>query len=174
MCTPRLNKFMASAGPRVSGRANLVIAYEAKLRRRKAEGEVQLLGVMRTLLIIASAVLLTSCASSTRTELARISVASDPASLTLVQGYNDYVRRAILTCGTEAGIIRCRDGSSSRFWFRSHHLTGDIGGTLFRLSDGTELFMSGWFCCEVQLPEQQLTSLDDLRAFVGKHHGVSP
>jgi hypothetical protein len=92
----------------------------------------------------------------------------------LQRGYNDYVRRAILTDGTEVGIITCRDGSSSRYWFRSHHLTHDDGGTLFRLSDGSEVFMSGWFCCEVQLPEQQLASLVELRAFIREHHGVSP
>jgi hypothetical protein len=53
---------------------------------------------------------------------------SNPASLSLERAYNDYVRRAILADGTEAGIISCRDGSSSRYWFRSHHLTRDDGG----------------------------------------------
>ena len=82
--------------------------------------------------------------------------------------------RRYLADGTEAGIISCRDGSSSRFWFRSHHLTHDDGGTLFRFSDGIDLFMSGWFCCEVQLPEQQLASLVELRAFIREHDGISP
>ena len=129
---------------------------------------------MRTLLFVAFAVFLTGCASRTRSDLERISAASDPSSLTLQRGYNDYVRRAILADSTEAGIISCRDGSSSRYWFRSHHLTHDDGGTLFRFSDGTEVFMSGYFCCEVQLPEQQLASLVELRAFIREHHGVSP
>jgi len=113
-------------------------------------------------------------ASHTRSDLERISTKSDPTSLALELAFNDYVRRAILADGTEAGIISCRDGSSSRFWFRSHHLTHDNGGTLFRFSDGTELFMSGYFCCEVQLPEQQLASLVELRAFIREHDGVSP
>jgi hypothetical protein len=129
---------------------------------------------MRTLLLTAFAVILTGCASGTHRELVRISASCDPAALTLERGYNDYVRRAILADGTEAGIITCRDGSSSRFWFRSHHLTNDDGGTLFRLSDGTEIFMSGGFCCEVQLPEQQLASLVELRAFIHRHDGISP
>ncbi|NOU36944.1 MAG: hypothetical protein HOO88_09270 [Kiritimatiellaceae bacterium] len=129
---------------------------------------------MRTLLLIAFAVILTGCASRSQREVARVSVASDPASLSLERGYNDYVRRAILADGTEAGVISCRDGSSSRFWFRSHHLTHDDGGTLFRFSDGTEVFMSGWFCCEVQLPEKQLASLVELRAFIREHDGISP
>ncbi len=99
---------------------------------------------MRALLVIAFAAILTGCASRSQREVERASATSDPASLTLDRGYNDYVRRAILTDGTEAGIISCRDGSSSRFWFRSHHLTHDDGGTLFRFSDGTQVFMSGF------------------------------
>ena len=129
---------------------------------------------MRKLLLIAFAAILTGCGSHSQREAARASATSDPASLSLGRGYNDYVRRSILADGTEAGIISCRDGSSSRYWFRSHHLTHDDGGTLFRLSDGTEVFMSGYFCCEVQLPEQQLASLVELRAFIREHHGVSP
>ena len=129
---------------------------------------------MRTLLLITFAVLVSGCASHTRSDLERISTTSDPTSLALAPAFNDYVRRAHLADGTEAGIISCRDGSSSRFWFRSHHLTHDDGGTLFRFSDGTEFFMAGYFCCEVQLPEQQLASLVELRAFIREHDGVSP
>ena len=129
---------------------------------------------MRALLFITFAAILAGCASRAQREVERVSAASDPASLTLERGYNDYVRRARLADGTEAGIISCRDGSSSRFWFRSHHLTHDDGATLFRFSDGTELFMAGWFCCEVQLPEQQLASLVELRAFIREHDGISP
>lgn len=131
------------------------------------------LDVARALLLIAFAVILTGCGSRSRREVDRAST-SDPVSLSLARGYNDYVRRAFLADGTEAGIINCRDGTSSRFWFRSHHLTHDDGGTLFRFSDGTEVFMSGWFCCEVQLPEEQLASLVDLRAFIREHDGVRP
>ena len=132
------------------------------------------LGVVRTLLLIAFAAILTGCASRARREAERASAASNPASFTLERGYNDYVRRVILDDGTEAGIINCRDGSSSRYWFRSHHLTHDDGGTLFRLSDGSEVFMSGYFCCEVQLPEKQLASLAALRAFIREHTGIRP
>jgi hypothetical protein len=89
--------------------------------------------------------------------------------------YNDYVRCGILEDGTETGEIQLGDGSSARYWFRSHRLTGDeLGGTLFRLSDGSTIFLSGYFCCEVQLPEKQLASLDALRSFVREHDGVRP
>lgn len=118
--------------------------------------------------------MLTGCTSATRRDLLRISAASDPISLNLEPGFNAYVRSTSLADNTEVGIIMSRDGSSARFWFRSHHLTGDDGGTLFRLSDGEELFMSGYFCCEVQLPEEAFASLDELRAFVRKYDGTSP
>ena len=130
-------------------------------------------GVMRALLFIAFAVFLAGCASRSQREVERAS-AFDPVSLSLERAYNDYVRRSILADGTEAGIISCRDGSSSRYWFRSHHLTHDDGGTLFRFSDGSQVFMSGYFCCEVQFPEQQFASLAELRAFIREHGGVSP
>lgn len=129
---------------------------------------------MCILLLIALAASFTGCTPHTQTDLERISATSDPSTLRLQSGYNNYVRRAILTDGTEAGIITCRDGSSSRFWFRSHHLTDDDGGTVFRFSDGTMLFMSGGFCCEVQLPEQQFATLSELRAFIKRNDGLRP
>jgi hypothetical protein len=98
----------------------------------------------------------------------------DPLSLTLEPGYNDYVRLAILKDGTEVGIIQLQDGATAKYWFRSHHLVDDMGGTWFQMSDGTTTYMAGWFCCEVQLPEAQFKSLDDLKAFIRKHHGTSP
>jgi hypothetical protein len=129
---------------------------------------------MRALLLMMFTVLVSGCGSHTRSDLERISAASDPASLTLAPAFNDYVRRVILADGTETGIISCRDASSSRYWFRSHHLTHDDGGTLFRFSDGTAIFMSGYFCCEVQLPEEQLASLAQLQAFIREHDGINP
>jgi len=49
-----------------------------------------------------------------------------------------------------------QEGSTSKFWFRSHHLVEDMGGTWFQMSDGTTSYMAGQFCCEVQLPEPPL------------------
>lgn len=133
----------------------------------------QLLCVVRMLSLFVLACALMGCGSRAYREVKRAS-RLDPASLVLERAYNDYVRRAHLSDGTEVGIISCRDGSSARFWFRSHHLTRDDGGTWFRFSDGTEIFMSGYFCCEVQLPERPLDSLNDLRAFIQQHDGISP
>lgn len=92
----------------------------------------------------------------------------------LEPAYNDYVRRAFLPDGSETGVIQLKDGSSARYWFRSHHQSKDLGGTIFAMSDGSEKFMSGCFCCEVQLPETQLASLDALRAFIRSADGERP
>jgi hypothetical protein len=112
--------------------------------------------------------------TSTRSDLKQISAANDPSTLVLESAYNSYVRCTSLKDGTETGIIQFRDGSAAKYWFRSHHLTGDAGGTWFLTSDGTKLFMAGWFCCEVQLPEQQMESLAALSEFIGKHDGIHP
>jgi hypothetical protein len=67
-----------------------------------------------------------------------------------------------------------KDGSSAKYWFRSHHLSDDLGGTIFTMSDVSQRFMSGYFCCEVQLPDTQLASLDELRAFIREVDGERP
>jgi hypothetical protein len=98
----------------------------------------------------------------------------DPARMPLQPAYNDYVRYTGLPDGTYTGIITLADGDSARFWFLSHHGTDDIGGTLFKFSSGAEVFMSGYFCCEVQLPHKQPASLAELRAFIKSCDGARP
>ena len=110
----------------------------------------------------------------TKEPLEQTSRACDPAKLQLAEGYNDYVQRTFLADGTEVGVISLKDGSTAKYWFRSHHMCKDIGGTWFELSDGTRVYMAGFFCCEVQLPEPQLESLDALRAFIKQGDGVQP
>jgi hypothetical protein len=92
----------------------------------------------------------------------------------LEPAYNDYVRHAFLPDGTELGVIQLKGGDSAKYWFRSHHLSQDLGGTIFAMSDGSERFMSGYFCCEVQLPEKQLASLAELHAFIDRANGQRP
>lgn len=115
----------------------------------------------------------TDC-SATMQALKNIARDNDPAKLSLEEGFNKYVRRTQLNGLTETGIITLKDGSSSKYWFQSHHLTKDAGGTWFVMSDGQEMFMAGWFCCEVQLPDEQLESLPALRQFIRKHHDIAP
>jgi hypothetical protein len=97
--------------------------------------------------------------------------------MTLDRAFNNYVRSTHLKDGTETGIITFADGDSACFWFLSHHLADDvedIGGTFFKSSDGSTAFMSGYFCCELQLPDKQLASLVELRSFIKTYDGVHP
>ncbi len=104
-------------------------------------------------------------------ELRRISATTDPMALTLEQGFNHYVRRTVIADGTETGIIQCGDGGASRYWFCAHNGPDNEGNALFRFSDGREFFVTGRFCCEVQLPERQLASLEEMRRFIQGGNG---
>jgi hypothetical protein len=134
-----------------------------------------MLDVMRRTALILLCLTLASCQKpASRSYLDGVRKHNDPATLNLEPAYNDYARRTILPDGTETGVIQFKDGSSAKYWFRSHHRSEGIGTTLFAMSDGSERFMSGYFCCEVQLPETQLASLDELRAFISKTDGERP
>jgi hypothetical protein len=130
---------------------------------------------MKKRLLFIVIILLSGCFDyPTKNILMNIASKNDPEKLKLAEGYNKYIQRAYLKDGTELGIIYLKDGSSSKYWFRSHHLSKDIGGTWLFMSDGEKEYMAGWFCCEVQLPEQQIESLSALRKFIRKYDGISP
>ena len=129
---------------------------------------------MRTTLLLLCLTLPSCKKSASQSYLEGSRKQNDPATLKLVEAYNDYVRCVRMPDGTETGIVQLKDGSSAKYWFRSHHQSKDLGGTIFAMSDGSERFMSGYFCCEVQLPEMQLASLDELRAFIDKADGQRP
>ena len=125
--------------------------------------------------LIFAAVLLAGCAKyPTKEPLHQVMQQNDPASMKLEQAFNAYVDCVRLDDGTETGIIHLKDGTSSKYWFRSHHMCKDMGGTWFLMSDGKETYMAGWFCCEVQLPEKQMESLADLRTFIRQNDGDPP
>lgn len=112
---------------------------------------------------------------TTKAPLKRISKRVDPATLRLEPGHVPFISHTILDDGTEVGIITMKNGSTAKYWFRSHHLdSGSIGGTWFAFDDGTRLYMSGYFCCNVDLPGGQPSEPDDLKRFIWKHHGTSP
>lgn len=106
--------------------------------------------------------------------LERISLEHDPVEYQLQAGFNDYVKRAFLDDETELGLIALKDGSTCKYWFRSHHVSGGVGGTWFEMTDGNRVYMRGWFCCEVQLPDSQMASVDQLQRFIEQHDGVEP
>ena len=97
------------------------------------------------------------------------------SGLELEVGYNEYVRRAFLQEEKiECGRIRFADGDYADYWFQSHHMTDDAGYTLFAYSEGKEKVMEGLFCCEMQLPEEQLKNKNELKAFIAEHDGFQP
>ena len=110
----------------------------------------------------------------TRRRIFAMSKRTAPSSLKLEFLGSSYVQTAVTNEGLQVGVARFRDGSFAKFWFLSHHLSGDRGGTLFEMSDGTKRYMVGCFCCEVQLPDAQPSSLDDLNKFIDENDGSYP
>ncbi len=114
-------------------------------------------------------------ASPVEEELVALARVTDPASLALQPGLNPTVRRTSMHDGVEVGIINLDDGASAKFWFKSHHLLpNDLGGTYFIMSDGSDAFMRGHFCWELQLPDYALASLEDLHQFIRDHDAETP
>ncbi len=101
----------------------------------------------------------------------------DPSAMSLeLPGAHPSIRRTFLKEHIEAGLVSLGDGSLVRYWFCSHHLVddGDLGATLFRLPDGTDLWMDGYFCCEMDPPEESLVSVATFRSFAAAMDGKSP
>ena len=91
-------------------------------------------------------------------------------------GSHERILRSRLPDHIEAGLITLGDGARVRYWFCSHHLVegGDLGVTLFRLPDGTGLWMDGYFCCEMDPPDGSLVSVAALRSFAVAMDGRNP
>jgi hypothetical protein len=112
--------------------------------------------------------------NKTKELLDNISRHNDPGRLKLENGFNSYVKRAFINDGTEVGVISLSNGSKVKYWFKSHHLTGDIGGTMFEFNNSRRIFMAGYFCCELQLPDNQIKNESELKSFINKYDGESP
>ncbi|SMC58238.1 hypothetical protein [Moheibacter sediminis] len=78
------------------------------------------------------------------------------------------------------GFILLKNGEKVKFWFLSHHLTSDDGGTIYEFQDGEQIFCEGTHCCEVQYFEfgknkrEELIDSKAFRAHVKKYDGSSP
>ena len=130
---------------------------------------------MKRFLLLSFIIFCAGCSRyPTKAPLKRVSEKNDPSSLKLKQGYTTYVKYTHLEDGTNLGIIQMKDDSWSKYWFWSHHITDDMGGTWFVMSDGKKIYMAGYFCCEIILPEKQFENLGELRNFIKGHHGKSP
>lgn len=115
--------------------------------------------------------------TQSRRQVLLASSLQDPSAMVLeLPGPQVSIRRTPLTNNIEAGLITLGDGTRVRYWFCSHHLVGagDPGAALFRLPDGSDLWMDGYFCCEMDPPREALVSLTALRSFVSAMDGQRP
>lgn len=89
------------------------------------------------------------------------------------------VAYAVTEKGIQYGTIALNDGEYVKFWFLSHHLTNDMGGTIYEFPGGERHFYAGMHCCEVQF-SQNLTesrTFADAAAFrdyVTQYDGLQP
>lgn len=107
-------------------------------------------GTIISLIILA--ILVSSCKNEIELELLearkRISVVENKMEI----GYDRNVRRDVKN-GIEYGIIELENSAKIKYWFKSHDNSNNPNGmTLFELPDGSLRFIEGYFCCEVQLP----------------------
>ena len=93
----------------------------------------------------------------------------DPSTLKLRVTYPPLIRSASISSGVQTGIVALPDGEEVKFWFVSHHVAGP-GCTRFDFDDGTRQYIYGsYFCCEVQIPADQVKTKQDLIAFLEAH-----
>jgi len=78
------------------------------------------------------------------------------------------------------GYLHLKNGEKIKFWFLSHHLVDDIGGTIYEFPNGEREFCSGMHCCEVQFYEFGGESLEELknstnfRKYIKENDGIRP
>ncbi|UUV22127.1 hypothetical protein [Paenimyroides aestuarii] len=76
---------------------------------------------------------------------------------------NNWLQSNLSNSGVEYGIISLNNAQKVKFWFVSHHLISDKGGTIYEFPDGEKKFISGMHCCEVLFNDTE--SLRDLSTF---------
>jgi hypothetical protein len=122
--------------------------------------------IIFALLLIVSAVLLIFKARITTDFSA---MRHDPSTLKLRVTYPPLIQSTSLSSGLQTGIVSLPDGEKVKFWFVSHHVAG-LGCARFDFRDGTRRYMTGsYFCCEVQIPDQDVKNRSDLIAFIEAH-----
>ena len=112
-------------------------------------------------------------ANSTKSQLKQLMRSVDPDTM-IHERQSANKDSSSLDDGAEVGVLKLKDGSRAKFWFWSHHLTDDMGGTWFQMSDGTDMYMAGAFCCEVMPSQDAMQSLETLKAYIKKWHGTWP
>jgi hypothetical protein len=79
------------------------------------------------------------------------------------------------TDSIQFGTITLLNKEKVKFWFLTHHLTSDIGGTVYEFPDGEREFYSGYHCCEVQFYDStKLIDLVTFKSFLKETNGINP
>ncbi|NJM38715.1 MAG: hypothetical protein HC845_13075 [Akkermansiaceae bacterium] len=80
------------------------------------------------------------------------------------------IRSTSIPGNMQTGLVTLSDGESVKYWFVSHHIAGP-GCARFDFSDGTKRYVYGsYFCCEVQIPDAQVKTKQDLITFLEKNN----
>lgn len=108
--------------------------------------------------------------SENRDRVIQASKEIDPGKFELMDGSNDYIRR-MSSSGIECGIVTMKNGEEVKYWFLSHHLSGDDGHARFVFPDGRVRMMTGYFCCEVMFPQDDFASVKEFDAFLAEVDG---
>ena len=102
----------------------------------------------------------------------RVDVAAlkyDPNTQKLSVTYPPLIRATSIPGRIQTGLVTLADGETVKYWFISHHIDGP-GCARFDFSDGTRRYIYGsYFCCEVQIPEDQVKTRQDLISFLETH-----
>lgn len=77
------------------------------------------------------------------------------------------------------GFLHLKNGEKIKFWFLSHHMVDDIGGTIYEFPNGEREFCSGMHCCEVQFYEyneerDELKNSHNFRKYIQENSGIRP
>jgi hypothetical protein len=127
------------------------------------------------LILITVPVMLISCVNRTEKRLMKFIDEDSSNYANLERGYNENVIRSFKN-SVEYGKIFLPNHDTINYWFLSHHIADDgYGGTIFEMPDGSREFIKGYFCCEVQLPNDG--RFEDSKAFIKemkKHNNVHP
>jgi hypothetical protein len=98
----------------------------------------------------------------------------DPAKMDLEGSSGPTMKWDVVPDGIQTGIVTLGDGERVKFWFKSHHRTGDLGCTRFEFADGSAAHLEGEFCCEVILPGEAVADRGTLQQFIAAKDGRKP
>lgn len=117
---------------------------------------------MRNSIFFGLILLCTSCTSESERFLEE-KLSKEVFDFTKLKAKSKLVASNISNDGVEYGIITLKNNQQIKFWFVSHHIMSDKGGTIYEFPNREREFVSGMHCCEVQFHDAN--SLKDLSAF---------